>query len=184
MTRMQIIAKTVLTVLGVHIVLALCHLYLTGYVGPAEKLPILLAERLPVLLAQTMFCVSFTTLAAFVAYLMVFNNDSLARKMAGPGQEIDIQAQMKWLTKSLRTGLVFIGLMLLPGFMPKAYSVNNSLIDTIFMCTKAVLTLYLICGAPHFVRWQSKRSLRQVANIEQVETPNSSATSPERTPNE
>ncbi len=176
MTKMQIIAKTVLTVLGIHIVLTLYYLYLARYVGPVGKLP--------VLLAQIASCVGFTTLAAFIAYLMVFDNDSLARKMAGPGQEIDKRAQMTWLTKSLRTGLVFAGLMLLPGFTPKGYSLNYSPIVTMFICAKAVLTLYLICGAPHFVRWQTRRSLCRIANIEQAETPNSSTSSPERTPNE
>ena len=176
MTRMQIIAKTVLTVLGIHIVLTLYHFYLLRYVGPLGKLP--------VLLAQMVSCVSFTALVAFVAYLMVFNNDILALKMAGPGQEIDKRAQMEWLTKSLRTGLVFAGLTLLPAFTPKGYSLNDSPIVTMFICAKAVLTLYLICGAPHFVRWQARRSLRQIAHIEQAETSDSSTTSPERTPNE
>ena len=176
MTKMQIIAKTVLTVLGIHIVLTLYHFYLLRYVGPFEKLPMLLA--------QAMFCVSVTTVAAFLAYLMVFNNDNLALKMAGPGQEIDNRAQMKWLTKSLRTGLVFAGLMLLPGFTPKGHSLNDSPIVTMFICARAVLTLYLICGAPHFVRWQTRRSLRQIAYIEQAETSNFTVKSPERTPDE
>ena len=176
MTKMQIIAKTVLTVLGIHIALTLYHFYLLRYAGPVGKLPILLV--------QTMVCVSFTTLAGFIAYRMVFNNDSLARKMAGPGQEIDKRAQMAWLTKSLRTGLVFAGLTLLPGFTPKGYSLNDSPIITIFMCARAVLTLYLICGAPHFARWQARRSLCQIADIEEAETSNSSTSSPERTPDE
>ncbi len=176
MTKMQIIAKTVLTVLGVRIALSLYHFYLLRYVGPVEKLP--------ALLAQIASWVGFTALVAFVAYLMVFSNDSLARKMAGPGQEIDKRAQMEWLTKSLRTGVVFAGLMLLPGFMPKGYSLNDSRIVTMFICAKAVLTLYLVCGAPHFVRWQTRRSLRQIAYIEQAETSNFTTKSPERTPDE
>ena len=176
MTKMQIIAKTVLTVLGIHVVLTLYHLYLARYMGSLGALPMLLA--------QMVSCVSFTALVAFVAYLMVFNNDSLARKMAGPGQEMDKRAQMEWLTKSLRTGLVFAGLMLLPGFMPNGYSLDDSLIVTMFICAKAVLTLYLVCGAPHFVRWQARRSLRQLAYIQQAETSNSPTSSPERTSNE
>jgi len=176
MTKMQIIAKTVLTALGIHVVLTLYYLYLARYMGPVGDLP--------VLLAQIVSCVGLTALASFVTYLMVFNNDSLARKIAGPGQEMDKRAQMEWLTKSVRTGLVFAGLMLLPGFMPKRYSVDDSLIVTMFICAKAVLTLYLVCGAPHFVRWQTRRSLRRIAYIEQVETPDFTITGPERTPNE
>jgi hypothetical protein len=183
MTKMQIIAKTILTVLGIHIVLVLCHLYLTRYVGPVDKLPALLAEDLPTLLAHTAFCAGFTALVVSAAYFMIANNHDLALRMAGPGRAMDRQAQMTWLTKSLRTGLVFAGLMMLPGFMPKGYSLNDSLIDTIFMCTKAVLTLYLICGAPHFVRWQTGRSLRQTVTAGQAETSNFSAESSERTPN-
>jgi hypothetical protein len=173
---MQIIAKTVLTVLGIHVVLTLYHLYLARYMGSVGELP--------VLLAQMVSCVSFTALVAFVAYLMVFNNGILALKMAGPGQHIDKRAQMTWLTKSLRVGLVFAGLMLLPGFMPKGYSPDDSLIVTMFICAKAVLPLYLVCGAPHFVRWQTRRSLRRIAYIEQAETPDFTITGPERTPNE
>lgn len=176
MTKMQIIAKTVLTVLGIHIIITLCSIYLTRFVRPVDLVPIL---------AQALFCSSFVGLVALATHLMVVNNDALALKMAGPGQEMDRHDQMAWLTKSFRTGLVFTGLMLLPGFIPKAstaYTIYDSLPGSIFIYTKAILTLYLLCGAPHFVSWQTRRSLRQITNTEETKDLNSYATSPERTP--
>ena len=172
---MQIIAKAILTVLGIYIILHLYQVCLIQYVGPAKEVPIL---------AQILFCASFTASGMLVAFCMIINNDSLAIRMAGPGQKMDRPAQILWLAKSLRIGLVFTGLMLLPQFAYMVRPAGYPLIDALFMYTKAALALYLLCGVPHFVRWQIKRTLLGISNAETTETSNPHTNSPERTPDE
>jgi len=181
MTKMQIIAKSVLTVLAVYAVIVLYHYYplhfgsATGRASFGRDL--------------ASFCV-FTAFAAVAVYFLAFNNDELARKIAGPGHREDRHTQAAFLAKSLRVGLVFAGLMLLPNSIRAILDAPSSLgagLDNIFIFNrmpqmenllvrpqfksiyglfKAALAVYLILGAPHFVRRQCKRLLRQTSGIE------------------
>jgi len=181
MTKMQIIAKSVLTVLGVYAVIVLYHYYpvhsgsATGRAAFGRNL--------------AFFCV-FTAFAAVAVYFLAFNNDELARKIAGPGRREDRRIQTELLAKSLRVGLVFAGLMLLPKSIPAILDAPSSLgtgLDNIFIFNrmpqveglfvgeqfksiyglfKAALAVYLVLGAPHFVRWQCNCLLRRTSCIE------------------
>jgi len=199
MTRMQIIAKTVLTVLGIYTILTLCRLYAPPYVSPEGELSVWW---------HVAFFAGFTPLATLVVVFLIFNNDGIARKMAGPGPIADRQTQTAWLIRSLRVGLVLTGLMLLPKSIPVVLDISYFVASTFknsfrpgiypdilgasartrfeyaYNLIKAVLALYLICGAPHFVRRQARHSLRRFGDIEQPEMPDSCTASPERTLNE
>lgn len=182
MTKMQIIAKSVLTVLGVYAVIVLYYYYPVNF-GSATG-------RASFGRDLASFCV-FTAFAAVAVYFLAFNNYELARKIAGPGRHEDRHAQAALLAKSLRVGLVFAGLMLLPKSIPSILGAPSSLgtgLDNIFIFNrtpqienlfvrpqfrsicglfKAALAVYLILGAPHFVRWQCNRLLLQPPLIEQ-----------------
>ncbi len=189
MTRVQIIAKTLLTVLGIYAVVTLYRFYLPRYAYLSDEMPIF--QKLVLLCA-------FTVVVSFVAYFMVFNNTRLSSKLAGPGPQLDSATQAAWLVKSLRMGLVFIGLMLLPNSIPvmaKALklfflirtAVNDIVIsksipkildlsyrqwfNVLYDFLKALLALYLICGAPHFVRWQAKHSGQATTSAPTIERP-------------
>jgi len=181
MTKMQIIAKSVLTVLGVYAVIVMYYYYPVhfGSVTGRAALGWNLAS----------FCV-FTAFAALAVYFLAFNNNELARKIAGPGRWEDRRTQAALLAKSLRVGLVFAGLMLLPRSIPAILDAPSSIgtgLDNIFIFNrmpqveglfaweqfksiyglfKAALAVYLVLGAPHFVRWQCNRLLRQTSGIE------------------
>jgi len=177
MTRMQTITKTVLMVLGIYGVVTLWRSYPGQYHYPDEA---------PVIL-QVLCLLAFAVLTVLIMYLMVFDNDSLCHKMTGAEDDSARAEQPALLTKSLRIGLVFTGLMLLPNSMPAmikipklfflirpavsdiitSRDVPNMLrlsgaewFRNIYNLLKVILAIYLVCGAPHFVRWQLRHSRR------------------------
>jgi hypothetical protein len=120
----------------------------------------------------------------FLLYFFIFRNDWLAVKMAGPGERLSPAGQRLWLAASLRGGAVFCGLILLAGlnrqfssfllslWPPNLRSLITQILNTdgfegilvffrwkvtsIYNFLKAALTIYLLCGAPQYVRLQLK----------------------------
>jgi len=196
MTRMQIIAKTCLTALGIYAVTTMYYWY------PARYASSVLIEVL---------CLStVTVLAAVIVYFLIFHNNSLARKMAPAVEQLRPENQAAWLVKSLRVGLVLVGLMLLPTSIPTMLAILklpfllHPLISealtvggipdslqlsyrawyyNIYRLLKVILSLYLICGTPHFIRWQV-RHLRQESKPEAARLPDPPIANVERTRNE
>lgn len=199
---MQILAKTTLTVLGIYAVLTLCNSYPGRFMYIREQ---------PFIMPEIFFLSAFIVLAALAVYFMIFNNTTFSKRIAGPGEIPEPGKQIDLLGKSLRVGLVFAGLMLLPRSIPtlikipKMFLLIGSAIDdiviskryprmlilsysewlrNIFDFLKAMLAFYLICGAPHFIRCQLKHALCRKSNIDQTEIPNSSIANSERAENE
>ena len=198
MTRMQILAKTTLTVLGIYAVLTLCNSYPGGFMYRREQ---------PAIVPEILSLSAFTVLAALAVCFMIFNNTKFSKRIAGPGEILRPGTQRALLVKSLRVGLVVAGLMLLPRSIPtiveipKIFFLIRPALNDIIVCKsvpdivrlshsewfrnihdflRAILALYLIYGAPRFIRWQVKHSLRQEPNIEQAAPPKSSITNSER----
>jgi len=202
MTRMQIIAKAGLVSLGIYAVVTLCW-YLT-HVIPSFNLPSGLVGTL-----------CFTVFAIFIAvttFFLIFNNDSLTRKMAGPGDQLNPATEALWLAASLRVATVFCGLILLSTSIPTIRNILlvpiriGPLINEIFLfdsfpksllfpfskwCAiiynflKLILAVYLLCGAPHFLRWQFRHSIVQCQpNTQKIGPENSPFANSERPNNE
>jgi hypothetical protein len=202
MTKMQIFAKTVFTVLGIYAVVTLYRFYPGRYAYRPDETPIF--QELVLLSA-------FTVVVGFIVYFTVLNNTRLSSKLAGPGPLLESATQAAWLAKSLRVGLVFIGLMLLPNSMPvivktlKLFflirtTVNDIVIwksiprilersyrewfNVLYDFLKALLALYLICGAPHFIRWQIRHIAPPAPHTEQIESAHQCSTDLERSESE
>ena len=192
MAKMQIIAKAVLTVLGIYALVILLFSQRWFFLSSQQSV-----------LPKILYFAAFAVLTAFIVFFTIFSNDNLARKMAGPGDELNPAAKALWLTASLRLGLVFAGLMLLPDSIPtmakilKIPFLIRPAVSQMFLfkslptvlnlppagwfriiCDffKAILAVYLICGAPYFIRWQLKHSLRHQSNAEHWKNANSSTT--------
>lgn len=173
MTKMQIVAKAVLAIAGVYAVVTLCW-YLSSLVP--------LIHRASSLSNILLFAI-FTAFIAVIVFFLIFKNDELARKMAGDGEELNPANEAIWLVASLRLGAVLCGLILLSTSIPTILSILLSpihirtLVNEIFLfegfpkslmfplskwCTiiydflKAILAIYLIAGAPYFIRQQLK----------------------------
>ena len=202
MTRMQILAKTTLTILGIYAVLTLWSGYPGHYMYRREP---------PAVIPEILSLCAVGVLGALIVYFIVFNNTRFADRIAGPGEILEPRKQLRLLGKSLRIGLVFAGLMLLPrsiptmAKIPKVFflirpALNDIIISksvpdilrlsysewfrNIYGFLRAILALYLIYGAPHFIRWQLKQSLHPQPDVEQTQTASSSTTNSERAESE
>ena len=114
-------------------------------------------------------------------YLFIYKSEGLAKKIVGSEQLPEPDSQIQWLPVALRLiciagGIYFLNTVLwqstriigqfaffkaqegartIHTYAPFNY---QSLLPWIIML---ICGVYLLCGAPHFVRWQVKRILQQ-----------------------
>jgi len=168
---MQIIAKAVLTFLGISAVINLC--------GNLSMLPSLTQNTSG--LRVILFLPVVIILIIAIVYLLIIKNDWLAHQMAGPGEELNSGSEALWLAGSLRLVAIFYGLILLSTSIPTILNIvvstlrigplineiftfkafPKSLIFTpyqwssmIYNFLKVILAVYLLCGWPQFIRFQ------------------------------
>lgn len=169
-TKEQTIAKALLTAMGIHFSVVFCAYF---NLGPATES----------CLSVWVFNGAMLALVGVLLYGLVFNNDKWAVLMApaNPGQT---PASLVWQVITLRTTLVFCGLLLLYhsvghlwlllGFivLPTGlrYAIQTMVVSgpvvwvqslehpmvQIIETAKLLLSLYLLAGAPRFVRAQVK----------------------------
>lgn len=182
MTKMQIVAKAVLTILGTMCIVNLCHnlSMLTYFIWNTSTLRVIL------------FLSVFIILLITIAYLLIFKNNRLASIMAGESEKLNPESQALWLAVSLRLVAIFYGLILLSTSIPTILNIvvspihirplineiftfktfPKSLIFTtrqwstmIYNFLKAILAVYLLYGWPQFIRFQlNTRKTKSLAN--------------------
>jgi len=123
-------------------------------------------------------------IVAVLLYIFVYKRESLAKKIVGSEQLPEPDSQIQWLPVALRLiciagGFYFLSTVLrqttyvigqLAFFEAHTYANANykviytyapfnyrSLLPWIIML---ICGIYLVCGAPHFVRWQVKKTLQ------------------------
>ncbi len=173
MTKMQIIAKAVLTFIGLSAIVNLC-LYLHSLTYTAQNLATFMFRIV-------LFLSVFIIFAVAIAYLLIFKNDWLVYKIAGSGEKLNPERGTLWLDSSLRMVAALYGLILLATLMPTILNIivsplyilslaneiltfktfPKSLIFTpsqwsymIYNFLKAILAVYLLYGWPQFIRFQ------------------------------
>jgi len=119
-----------------------------------------------------------------VCYFFLHKRRQLAAMIVGKDDLPDADSQMQWLPAAFRLVCIFAGLYCLHS---TAWSVIYSLriyfmgrvsgrldISELFnpalilgWAVALVVGVYLLCGAPHFVRWQVKKTLEQCASQRQ-----------------
>jgi len=116
-----------------------------------------------------------------ILYFLVFNNNFLARRIAGKGTLPPLEEQRFWMTAGLRLTLVFIGLFLIDDIVVMVvkifFAINLFLKQgliygdgwkvlrvSIDECSrialqliKAALGIYLLLGARWFINWNLKK---------------------------
>lgn len=117
-----------------------------------------------------------------LVYFLIYQHDKLAKKIVGSEQLPEPDSQIQWLPVALRLicisgGIYFLSNVLwqttyvigqlarfkaeenthtiYTNFAPFNY---QSLLPWIIMF---ICGVYLLCGAPHFVRWQARKILQQ-----------------------
>jgi hypothetical protein len=170
---MQIIAKAALTFLGISAFVNFCQ--------NLSMLTSLTQTRDISILRVILFLPAVIILLIAIVYLLIFQNDWLACKMAGSGEKLNHESETLWLAGSLRMVAVLYGLMLLAGSIPTILNIlasplyirplvneiftfktfPKSLIFTsyqwssmIYNFLEAILAVYLLYGWPQFIRFQ------------------------------
>lgn len=172
-TKMQIIAKAVLTFLGISAFVNFCQnlSMLTSSTQTQDTSILRVVLFLPVVII----------LLIAIVYLLIFKNDWLACKMAGTGEKLDPESETLWLAGSLRMVAISYGLILLSSSIPTILNIvvsplyirplvneiftfrtfPKSLTFTsyqwssmIFNFLEAILAVYLLYGWPQFIRFQ------------------------------
>jgi len=118
-----------------------------------------------------------------IIYFFIYKNDFFAEKIAG--FEEPKKAQVWWLPFSFRLTAVLAGIFYLYWLVPtiiKAFqefliarqhdfeSPYNELSfgKVLGWVALGAIGVYLLCGAPHFVRWQVRKTIEQCKRIEEI----------------
>jgi len=116
-------------------------------------------------------------IVAVLLYIFIYKRESLAKKIVGSEQMSEPESQIQWLPVALRLiciagGFYFLNTVLwhttyvinqLAAFKAENLYTNyapfspQNLLPWIIML---ICSVYLLCGAPHFVRWQVKKTIQ------------------------
>jgi hypothetical protein len=172
MTKMHLIAKLALTALGVLVLVeSLRYIQLAGAMGPGW--------------APSLFCLGIFLLLSFMAYRFLFWSDASVERMIDAADEEDAPPVNRiWAVGGFRVVLAFCGLLVLSGaieFLIRAAAfvtvapriivnmIVHKYVDEVFNMptwswlrlivnlAEAALGIYLVLGAPRFVRWQMSK---------------------------
>ncbi len=177
MNNIHTIAKIVLAALGIYIAVTI----IPHAIGPVVMLfqqELNLSSIALVLFSLTMMAISI----ALLYYFFVRKRDWLAQKVVGKVDWYEPATDIHWLAAAFRIICVIAGVLFLYRFLIHiAYYLP---IQTILQMAwdnkpfarmlKASISwfillpfgIYLICGAPHFVRWQVKKTLELCRRFE------------------
>jgi hypothetical protein len=136
------------------------------------------------------FSISLVAVAiGLLVYFFIYRNDKLTKKIVGPEQLSEPDSQIEWLPVAFRLICIASGIYLLntviwettyvisqlAAFTSHTYA-NYKVFYTYapfsfgnilpWIITLAI-GIYLVCGAPHFVRWQVKKTLQQCSSTKQ-----------------
>jgi len=180
MNKLHSLAAIALVASGIFVVSQLSLLLLTSfyfYFAADQSLSV----------SEIVLAVIYALVIVAAIYLLIIRRRTLARKIVGDDTIGQPAPQLDWLPFAFRLAAVAAGIMMLPPIiskisafvrvtdmitsremeLPPHFSAEN-------MLELALLTFvatYLIRGAPHLVRWQTKKTLQQCAQPEQPPTP-------------
>jgi len=177
MTRMQAITRATLTSLGI-----------MAMAGMAYTLPIGGVQGASALL-QTLVSLVYFLIQGSILYILILDNIALARIIT-PTAAAEEPAQPHWCETVMRLGMILCGLLLFMttgkyllqalAFLVLPTGMRQFMQDAIAMgflsalktwgdvkaqiaiwnTTLSIIAIYLICGAPHLVRWQIHQTHR------------------------
>ncbi len=125
---------------------------------------------------------------AVCVYLLIYHRDKWARNIVGTADLPDPDVQIHWLPVAFRLVAVVAGLFCLyrlvlkiilvvqrlamakgssssPGYRQIIISNVLSVEQILGWLILLVIGIYFLCGAPHFVRWQVKKTIEQCKKL-------------------
>ncbi len=119
--------------------------------------------------------------AAAVYYVLIHKRDVLAKRVVGDGEIAEPQTPVQWLPVAFRLICIVAGMVFLYRFVTRihvllqmfAYLIKadqplranwrwTRIWESVVLLPFAV---YLLCGAPHFVRWHVRKTLELCGQI-------------------
>ena len=178
MNRMHTLAKIMLSGIGIFFAIRL----IASIVTPIS-LAVTMPSELPILVAL-FWTVALGLCLVVLLYVFFYKREELAKKIVGANELPEPDSQIQWLPVAFRLVCVAAGMYclhivlwnmmytLIQYFSFKPYAAQSGykvmytakllsielIIRWLIMLTAGI---YLVCGAPHFVRWQAKKTLEQ-----------------------
>ena len=121
--------------------------------------------------------------AGLIIYLLMYKVDFFIEKIVGA--EEPEQARVWWIPFAFRLTSVFAGMLYLYRVVPRIISTIHAYIFAVqhnfenpspYLSWSVILSwvvllalgIYLLCGAPHFVRWQVRKTLEQCKRSDEL----------------
>ena len=176
MNKMQTIARIVLVAIALYFILEIAKsmfqsLYFIGKVGKLS-----LVSSLMMLLAIGFMIV----LIVIIAWQLIVRGEKWACKIVAHAQEYEAEEKTNWLPTTYHIIAIGLGILFIWWTIPyifqllyyiklaqpssngqyrQIYSGYRILPTLISVIGRLIISVYLLCGAPHFVRWQVKKTL-------------------------
>jgi hypothetical protein len=177
--ELRVIARIVLIGVGLYVLL---QTFLT-ILSNIAVMPLLASDQMkkdtPIIIIALGI---YTTTALATIYFLARCANRISAKIVGPEPAEDIQ--VSWLAVAFRLVCVAVGVLflyrLVPGMVVTLYqytTINPNLhymspiSDILKYVIMLGLSIYLAYGAPGFVRWQFKKTLKQCSKFEEHKSP-------------
>ena len=174
--KMRTLAKVLLAVLGVYLLNQIV-------VNLGMYIPLLFGDFMPKLsplgtFITILYSVLYIVFVVFLIFQLLFRGQKWAKKIM-PTEEIEANHEPIFkLTAGFRLGFVLLGVFIIYSVLgsiprvihsffgsyrkqigtPLSFHELSTLLTTAF---RLAIGVYLVFGAPHFVRWQVKKTLEQ-----------------------
>ena len=170
MSDLRKLARVILIGLGVYIgiwavflVLAIPQLFLADSVNAVSVLSTVLG----------------IAIMGLIVYLLLCKSDLFVERIVGP--EEPVRKDVDWLPFAFRLTAVFAGMLYLYWVIPRMISsirwyivstrpgmmsTRSPWSEIVGWIAQLALGVYLVFGAPHFVRWQVRKTLEQCKKLE------------------
>jgi hypothetical protein len=174
MTRPHLIAKLIFAAMGVHFLMQCLSKIVSSAIMLSQNYPPeTFAIKISIIAAETV--ITFA-----LSLILLFWSDGLVRLIAGPDTNECAKVDERWVIAGLRITACFCGLLILyrridllfyyiptiikgPNILPymtlqgqSSLLSTKTLAITLMEITKWIFAIYLIFGAPHYVRRQMR----------------------------
>ncbi|UCF16482.1 MAG: hypothetical protein JSW59_03295 [Phycisphaerales bacterium] len=178
MNKMHSLARIVVVAMGLFFILKLIEfvvMFTTTLIFMCFKDPSRPVWEVITVLISSLFSVICT---GVLCYVCLFRHEQLAGRIIGTIEPVERDSQIDWLPVAFRLACVVAGLYLLytvlwgtlsqihlyfysksQSFDPIGRLINSESLLRLFV--PLPIGIYLVCGAPHFVRWHVKKTIEQ-----------------------
>lgn len=178
MNKMQTIARIIFAAIALYIILESIKSIISSFytLGLGVELPLISLFIIFLGIGLTII------LIVIVAWQLIMRGDKWACKIVAQAQDYEAEEKTNWLPATYHIIAVGLGILFIWWTIPyifqllyyiklaqpssngqyrQIYSAGYRVLPTLIsVIGRLIITIYLLCGAPHFVRWQVKKTLQ------------------------